>query len=407
MGGFCVERHGRHLEARFSCADEGASEELASKDIWGDDEDDDIFSESAGPTAESAPAKAPMGKHRKQVARIGTKKRTAPAPANGMVAAKRPRKQLKKATGQADGAGAKAAARSGPSCTKGGKVQRGSRVSKGAGSACAEVAEPEEDTLSEVQAARAQFMRTMGLAEPRAFSSSSKSASRGSAQRRTHQSPSPPSLRQTAGWLPHSASTASLASKQQMRSKQQQQGLTAAKPDRQPGADAERQRVMPEHQASLLMSPSPHGPLPAPGRAAQKVPTQAEEHSGGAMYKSASTLKASPERASHPMQGIISAGGEKHLQASGIALPTPQQVLQVDAVEAEAGSKPEVAAGASAAAQAPGGSPPQPQQQPPKLAQPFAGSGRPAQNGVKLVNLLNPNNPQYDQAFALEYALMK
>ena len=348
-----------------------------------------------------------MGKHRKQVAKVGTKKRAAPAAANGMAAAKRPRKQPKKATGQADGAGAKAAARSGPSCTKGGKVQRGSRVSKGAGSASAEVAEPEEDTLSEVQAARAQFMRTMGLAEPRAFSSSSKSASRGSAQRRTHQSLSPPSLGQTAGRIPHSASTASLASKQQMQSSPQLQGLTAAKPDRQPPADAETPRGMPEQQASLVMPSSSHDPLPAPAGAAQKVPTQAEEPLEDAMHKSASTLKASPERAGHPMQGIISAGREKQLRVSRVALPTPLQVLQVDAVEAKAASKSEVTAGASAAAQAPGGSPPQPQQQPPKVAQPFAGSGRPAQNGVKLVNLLNPNNPQYDQAFALEYALMK
>ena len=403
MGGFCVG------EVYSSCADEGASEELASKDIWGDDEDDDIFSKSAGPTAESAPAKAPVGKPRKQVARIGTKKRAAPAAANGMAAAKRPRKQPKKATGQADGAGAKAAARSGPSRTKGSKVQRGSRVTKGAGSACAEVANPEKETPSEVQAVRAEFMRTMGLPEPRAFSSSSKSASRGSAQRRPHPSLSPPSLRQTAGRLPHSASTASLASKQQMQSQspQQQQGLNATQSDWQPAADAETPQGLPEHQASLLMSPSPRDPLPAPGVAAQEDPAQAEEPPESAMHKSASTLTASPGHAGRPMQGIDSAGRERPQQASGTALPVPQQVLQMDADEAEAASQPEEAAGASAAAQALAGSSPQPQQQPPKMAQPLGGSGRPAQNRVKLVNLLNPNNPQYDQAFALEYARMK
>lgn len=404
MGDFCVK------EVYSSCADEGASEELASEDIWGDDEDDDIFSESAGPTAESAPAKAPVGKPRKQVARIGTKKRAAPAAANGIAAAKRPRKQPEKATGQADGAGAKAAARSDPSRTKGSKVQRGSRVTKGAGSACAEVANPEKEAPSEVQAVRAEFMRTMGLPEPRAFSTSSKSASRGSAQqRRSHQSLSPPSLRQTAGRLPHSASTASFASKQQMQSQspQQRQGLTAAQSDWQPAADAETPQGLPEHQASLLMSPSPHDPLPAPGMAAHGDPAQAEEPPESAMHKSASTLTASPGHAGCPMQGIDWAGREKHQQASRTALPVPQQVLQVDADEAEAASQPEEAAGAGAAAQALGGSSPQPQQQPPKMAQPLGGSGRPAQNGVKLVNLLNPNNPQYDQSFALEYARLK
>ena len=390
MGDFRVK------EVYSSCADEVASEELASEDIWGDDEDDDIFSESAGPTAESAPAKLPMGKPREQAARIGTKKRAAPAAANGIAAAKRPRKQPKKATGQADGAGGKVAARSDPSRTKGSKVQRGSRVIKGAGSACAEVANPEKETPSEVQAVKAEFMRTMGLPEPRAFLSSSKSASRGSAQRRPHQSLSPPSLRQTAGRLPHCASTASLASKQQMQSQspQQRQGLTAAQSDWQPAADAETPQGLPEHQASLLMSPSPHDPLPAPGVAAHGDPAQAEEPPESAMHKSASTR-------------IDWASREKHQQASGTALPVPQQVLQMDADEAEAASQPEEAAGASAAAQALGGSSPQPQQQPPKVAQPLGGSGRPAQNGVKPVNLLNPNNPQYNQAFALEYARIK
>ena len=43
----------------------------------------------------------------------------------------------------------------------------------------------------------------------------------------------------------------------------------------------------------------------------------------------------------------------------------------------------------------------------PRLPKPLGPSGRPEENGVKLVNLLNPNNPQYDQAFALEYAHMK
>ena len=43
----------------------------------------------------------------------------------------------------------------------------------------------------------------------------------------------------------------------------------------------------------------------------------------------------------------------------------------------------------------------------PKLERPLGSSQRPEENGVKLVNLLNPNNPQYDQAFALEYAHMK
>jgi hypothetical protein len=113
------------------------------------------------------------------------------------------------------------------------------------------------------------------------------------------------------------------------------------------------------------------------------------------------------EHTRHTMQGFGSAGREEHQQASRVALPLPQQVLQGAADEAQAVPKVEVPAGACDAAEALDGSPRQPQLQLPRVAQPLGGSGRPAQDGVKLVNLLNPNNSQYDQAFALEYARMK
>ena len=91
-------------------------------------------------------------------------------------------------------------------------------------------------------------------------------------------------------------------------------------------------------------------------------------------------------------------GASGSMPAYGGALPEPAEHEEATTVAAAA---PNQALGESANAGALGRS------ALPKLHAPLRPSERPEENGVKLVNLLNPNNPQYDQAFALEYARMK
>ena len=394
--------------------------------------------ESARPTAESAdPEEAipspetfsPEGRQAKPAARSGTRKRALAGAAAGKTATKRQRKAPSKAVGQAASAGAKPAAKA--SASKGAAGSRAQRKRQPKAPADSSAAEPDEGP-SELEAARAQFMRSMGLPEPKTFSSASKgSASKGSAKvtqqrQKPAAAPGPARLRPTASVLPLPA-----AGRPEGDGRAQEQPAVPAAP----AAAAERLQgsLATEQPTRLPMPASPQGAHPGPTPSATAsfagalVPPQpaaraASEQADGAAHGSAAPLEGDEQRVA--LEQLQGAQGDQRMATSladaDAAGQEEPEVLEEDisSMAADGGHEPpepaepeELIMGAAAApSHALGGSADAGivgRSALPRLPKPLGPSGRPEENGVKLVNLLNPNNPQYDQAFALEYAHMK
>ena len=415
-----------------SPADEGASEELASEDIWGDEDADmGMEDESSRPAAESTEEPVPVPElAEKQGTRSGARKRQSAAPAKGEKAPKRQRAQPKKAQGaRKTSAAAKPAAKAAPSKdTSVKKAVQSRKHSKGAASADADLSEPKEtsEAPSEVQAAKAMFMRTMGLPEPKAFSSSSRGTAKRPArkpqpavtQRRVRDAPAAGTSEQAQGNAasgrpqaqsqpsPEGAEPASLLQQDvdSTHTDQQQSQLQMAREQAHPEAAKPLDAA-----ASTSLEEEPEG-VTEPA-AIQKAP---QKSAAPALDKSAPTsaspvLEAPQEAAEAWRAGATQPASRVHHQQA-----VPEQSPEVNATpvadEHKLGADRERAddhAAEKSAHTQPGSCPVPASPEAPKLEQLLGGSGRPAKNGVKLVNLLNPNNPQYNQAFAVEYAHMK
>lgn len=435
--------------------DEGGSEEIASEDIWGDDDADAAMGESARPAAESADpeqatpsreAPSPEGRQAKPAARTGTRKRQAAGAADGTTATKRQRRAPNKAVGQTASAGAKPAARrSASKGALGSKAQRGRQQPKApADSSAADSG----DGPSELEAARAQFMRSMGLPEPKTFSSASKgSASKGLAKTTQHRqkpaaAPVPARPRLAPSVLPPPAT-----GMPEGGGRAQEQPAISASPataaERLQGSPASKQPP----RVPISASPQDTNPGPTPSAAASRagalLPSQpaagaaaaqqgdvtlpasvraGSEQADGAALGAAAPVEGHEQRVA--LEQLQGAQGDQRMGASqadaeaagheepavpkednssmaaddGHELP---ELAEPDELTTGATAPPSHVLGGSANAGIVGRS------GLPRLPKPLGPSGRPEENGVKLVNLLNPNNPQYDQAFALEYAHMK
>ena len=412
--------------------DGAASEELASEDIWGDDDDDadtGMEDDSARPTAQSPEEAAPgPEKPTKAGTRSGTRKRQSGAPAQGDSAPKRQRGQPKKPQGAKKNPTAKPAARGAPSkaadSSKGGQIRKRSR---GPGSAAAGPSEPDEasETPSDMQAAKAEFMRTMGLPEPRAFSSGSKGTANrpqpklrpAVAQKRVRDGHAAGGSQQAPG---EGALTQTLARSQPGLGGPEPASLLQQEVQQGP-MHTDQQQSQPLEQAHPKAARSPDASAETaaaqePGRVAEHAAIQAASqiHATTALNRSM-PVSASPEvRTPQDSAGAVaeksqpaslahhqSPAPEQRLEAGATFMAAAESAMRMDQDHALAFVSGEAAGGQ------PGSSPAPASPEVPQPVQMLGGSGRPAENGVKLVNLLNPNNPQYNQAFALEYARMK
>ncbi|CAL5228540.1 g11694 [Coccomyxa viridis] len=352
---------------QLEATDEAASEELASEDIWGDEDADmGMEDESSRPAADSAEEAGPVPKVAvTQGAKSGARKRQSAAPAKGEKAPKRQRAQPKKPQGaRKSRAAAKPAAKAAPSNgTDSRKAVRSRKDPKGAGSAGADSSEPQDasEAPSKMQAAKAMFMRTMGLPEPKAFSSSS----RGTAKRP--------------------------GQKQQPATAQRKIRDAAGVSQQASGKDASR-------EAQAQSQPAPKEA--APGSTLQQDVSESLKHPDQQQAQPQLDLEQAHPKAAMPPDAP--ARPLRSQAPDGVPEPAAiQKSPQLPAAAAALHATEEAAHGQS------GGGPVPESVEAPKLEQLLGGSGRPAENGVKLVNLLNPNNPQYNQAFAVEYARMK
>ena len=414
-------------------ADEAASEELASEDIWGDEDADmGMEDESSRPAADSAEEAGPVPKVAvTQGAKSGARKRQSAAPAKGEKAPKRQRAQPKKPQGaRKSRAAAKPAAKAAPSNgTDSRKAVRSRKDPKGAGSAGADSSEPQDasEAPSKMQAAKAMFMRTMGLPEPKAFSSSSRGTAKRPGQKQ-QPATAQRKIRDAAG-VSQQASGKDASREAQAQSQpapkeaapgstlQQDVSESLKHPDQQqaqPQLDLEQAHpkaaMPPDAPARPLRSQAPDGvPEPAAIQKSPQLPAAA-----AALHASESN-PASPEGEAHRLQGEALARDEthpallmQHQQAPPEQSPKSAALPAGDGCATRAGEECAETHAAEEAAHGQSGGGPVPESvEAPKLEQLLGGSGRPAENGVKLVNLLNPNNPQYNQAFAVEYARMK
>ena len=412
--------------------DAAASEELASEDIWGEDADGaDTGTEddSARLTAQSPEGAAPGPEQAaKAGARPGTRKRQTAASAQGDPAPKRQRRPPKQPQGVKKGAAAKPVARGAASKGAGSKKAGQSRKrSQGAGHGAAGPSEPDElsEAPSDMQAAKAEFMRTMGLPEPRAFSSGSKGAGRPpvlkpqplAAPKRVRDTYAAKGLKPASG---KGAFEEVLAEPQPSHEGDAPGSLPLQ--DIQEGAMFIGQQ-QPQSQCTLeqahAKATGPAGSSAGsalrqePGGVTERAAVQAtlQRHAGSAPSRPAS-MSASPElgkpsgaagpnaAAAPPasavqlQQAALEQSGATLIAGAGLTAGVDQD----HAVASNSGEAPPAQLGSSPVPASP---------EAPQPVQMLGGSGRPAENGVKLVNLLNPNNPQYSQAFALEYARMK
>jgi len=397
--------------------------------------------ESAAQPAESIepePATPAQGNTKKPPAKPGTRKRKLPAPAKDKSAPKRQRRQPKKAQ---DGEKGMAVPKQAPKVTplkrrKAEETKQSARRSQAVDTQSPEVSEPREgsEAPSELEAAKAQFMRTMGLPAPRAFSSGAKGAAKRPAQRE-EQAHSQQTREQnpTIGRSQHGTGMASL----RQTHAQAQQGLEPAElgpvllkvaPD---GVDHEQKQGFEQAHAAA-----------PPARA--KVPREPPSEAAGSLSVSA-VPEAQASEAEKTAEPLPDAGAQPPSLLDPSHAAAANAAMQYEAMETDPTpmARHDSAAGlnqgqASAAvsvadeSEQPGsssvpGAPNQDRAGPaessaagqlsnialpvgpgaPKLAHPLGPSGRPVENGVKLINLLNPNNSQYDQAFALEYARIK
>ena len=418
-----------------SLADEAASEELASEDIWGDEDADmGMEDESSRPAADSTEDAAPVPEvAAKQGVRSGARKRQSAAPAKGEKAPKRQRAQPKKAqVARKSTAAARPAAKAAPSKdTSARKAVQSRKRSKGAGSADADPPEPEEvsEAPSEVQAAKAMFMRTMGLPEPKAFSSSS----RGTAKRPVQKAQPAVAQRRVknvpAAGTPQQALGKATPRQTQAQAQPSPEGAKPALPLQQDAPEGPMQTDQQQAQPQLGLGqahpkaaapPDAAAPLslrerregvtqPAASQKAPQIPAAAAALGTSVPMSASPRLEAPQEAAEALRAGTTQPASEvDHQQAATEQSPQAKAtpVGNVYAIGANQEHAKDLMAEQPERAQ-PGSNPVPASPDAPKLEQLLGGSGRPAENGVKLVNLLNPNNPQYNQAFAVEYARMK
>lgn len=414
-------------------ADGAASGELASEDIWGhEDTDTDTGMEDESArltprdTEEASPVPELAAKHG---TRSGTRKRQSAAPAKGEKTPKRQRGQPAKPLGaRKSTAAAKLSPKVAPSKSKDGKKAGQSRKrSSGAGFLAAEQSEPKEasETPSEMQAAKAEFMRTMGLPEPRAFSSGSKGAAV-----RPVQKPQPADAQRRvmtdlAAGGPQQASGKGGSRRAQVHS---QPGLRKAEPAPSLQQDiaeglvhTDQQRPHSRstseqcHPKAAVLSEASAGPVlrQEPGDAVEPaaIHEAPQEPAASALNSSVPVsalprLGATQDAARTLAKGALLPGSPAHHQQAAPDRECEPGAALMVAAESPVGMDVDHAVDL-VAEEAPHGQQGSGSPEAPIVAQLLGGSGRPAENGVKLVNLLNPNNPQYNQAFALEYARMK
>lgn len=382
-----------------------------------------------------------QGNTKKPPAKSGTRKQKVPAPAKEKSAPKRQRRQLKRAQdGEKDMAVPKQALKVTPlKRRKAEEIKQSARRSQAPDTQTPEVSEPREgsEAPSELEATKAQFLRTMGLPAPRAFSSGPKGAANCPAQREEQVHPqqtreqnptvgqSQPGtgmalLRQTQAQAQQDLEQAELGPvllkdapdgvhhKQKQRFEQAHAAAppARAKVSREPPSDAAGSlsvSAVPEAHASEAEITAE--PLSDAGEQPPSVlELSRAAATDAAMQHEAIETKVSPTAGNDSAAGLnqsqacaaVSAADEPEQPGSSSVPAGPGAPAQDRADPAES-----LAAGQldnSALPTGPGA---------PRLTQPLAASGRPVENGVKLINLLNPNNSQYDQAFALEYARIK
>ena len=365
--------------------------------------------------------------------RSGTRKRQSAAPGKGEKAPKRQRGQPAKPLGaRKSTAAARLSPKAAPNKSKDGyKAAQSRKRSSGAGSVAAEQSEPNEasETPSEMQAAKAEFMRTMGLPEPKAFSSGSNSAAVGPVQKLQPAVAQRRVITDLAAGGPQQASGKGSSRRAQVHS---QPGLRKAEPAPSLQQDVAEGLVHRDQQGPHLKSTSeqchPEAAVLSDASAGPVLRQEAGDAvEAAAIHEAPQEPAASALNSFMPVSALPPLGAPQDAArtlANGALLPgSPahhQQAAQdkecepgaalVVAVEAPVGMDLDhavdpVAGEATHGQQGSGPVPASPEA--PRVAQLLRGSGRPGENGVKLVNLLNPNNPQYSQAFALEYARMK